>query len=164
MKIKKVFVLFILIFWMILIFSFSNQNVTTSLSFSDRVASSMIDTVIKITGKEVSKEQKAKLVKETRVMIRKTAHFTEYFILGILVYYIFNIYSVSKPVIYAILFCFLYACSDELHQLFSDGRTAKVLDVLIDTSGSLLSIGFLHFIKKRKIEINKDKKPSQKIG
>jgi len=149
MRIKKEFIIVILIFWMLLIFSFSNQNVTNSISLSDKVTSKMIDVVVKIQGKEISPIEKNKMVKNTRVVVRKTAHFTEYFVLGILVFKIFEIYGISNTFLYAILFCFLYACSDEIHQLFSDGRTAKFLDVFIDTSGSILSIGYLYFIKQK---------------
>ncbi len=150
---RKIFVT-ILIIWMIVIFGFSNQSVTNSLSLSDKVASKVIDVVLKVGGKEITSQEKAKLVKNMRLLVRKTAHFTEYFILGILVFKIFEIYGVKRTLIYSILFCFFYACSDEIHQLFSDGRSAKVLDVLIDTSGSILSIGCLWFMKKRK-ELNR---------
>ena len=39
------------------------------------------------------------------------------------------------------LFCvMLYATSDEFHQLFVASRQARVLDVLIDTSGAALGL------------------------
>lgn len=160
MKIKKEFIIVILLLWMFLIFSFSNQNVTNSISLSDKVASKIIDVVVKIKKKEISPIEKARMIKKTRVIVRKTAHFTEYFILGILVFKIFEMYGASRNLIYSVLFCFFYACSDEVHQLFSDGRSAKVLDVLIDTSGSILSICCLQFIKERKFKINKEKELS----
>ena len=42
--------------------------------------------------------------------------------------------------------CFLYACTDELHQLFIAGRSAEIKDVLIDSFGSLTSILLCNFI------------------
>ena len=36
-----------------------------------------------------------------------------------------------------IVFCFLYACSDEIHQLFVPGRSGMFTDVLIDTGGAV---------------------------
>ncbi len=149
MKLKKQIIIGILLFWMIIIFGFSNQNIRNSLSLSDKVSNHIIDTGIKITKKEVSLKEREVLVKKLRVIIRKTAHFTEYFILGLLVYCLFEIYSVPKKTIYALIFCFLYACSDELHQLFSDGRSARFLDVCIDTSGSTLSIVTFLIIKAK---------------
>ncbi len=134
---------------MVIIFGFSNQNITNSISLSDKVSERIIDFEIKITGKKITSEKRTERIKQTRVIVRKTAHFTEYFILGILIYFTFKMYSISKVPLYAILFCFLYACSDELHQLFSDGRSANILDVLIDTSGSILSIGLCFGIKRK---------------
>ena len=34
---------------------------------------------------------------------------------------------------------FLYACTDEFHQLFVPGRSGNFRDVIIDTSGGVLS-------------------------
>lgn len=161
MKTRRKILITILIIWMVVIFGFSNQNVVSSLSLSDKVASKVIDVVVKVKGKEITSQEKAKMVKNTRLIVRKTAHFTEYFILGILVFKIFEMYGVKRTLVYAVLFCFLYACSDEFHQLFSDGRSAKILDVLIDTSGSVLSIGCLQFMKKRKLRMNKEKEFNQ---
>lgn len=150
MKFRKEFFIIILLFWMILIFAFSNQNVTSSLSLSDKISEEIIDIGMKITGKHVSPTRRTKLIRKTRMIVRKTAHFTEYFILGILVYLIFEMYSIPKSFVYAILFCFLYACSDEFHQLFSDGRSARILDIILDTSGSVTSISSYCLIKTKK--------------
>ena len=158
-KAKRKVLVTILMIWMIVIFGFSNQNVVSSLSLSDKIASKMIDIVVKVRRKEISPLEKVNMVKKMRVTVRKTAHFTEYFILGVLIFKIFEMYGVSNILLYATLFCFLYACSDEIHQLFSDGRTAKFLDVLIDTSGSVLSIGYLYFLKQK--NFNKTKELSQ---
>ena len=72
------------------------------------------------------------------LIIRKLAHFTEYFILGLLVYNM--IYSYNKKAYISIVICILYAISDEIHQIFVEGRSAEVLDVIIDTAGSSLGI------------------------
>jgi VanZ family protein len=72
--------------------------------------------------------------------IRKSAHFTEYFILSLLV---LRGIRAGRPgtrfawalVVIAIVAC--YASLDELHQRFVPGRTAAVGDVLIDTSGGI---------------------------
>jgi VanZ family protein len=75
-------------------------------------------------------------------VIRKCAHFTEYAILGMISWRAFH-YDTSRPVAnsarsfkLAILFCALYAASDEFHQRFVPGRQAAVGDVMIDTSGA----------------------------
>lgn len=75
-------------------------------------------------------------------LIRKTAHFSIYFALGfcmVQTLYHFGL-SVRKRIGLALLFCFLYACSDELHQLLVPGRAAQLRDVLIDSSGAMTAI------------------------
>ena len=42
---------------------------------------------------------------------------------------------------------FLYACTDEFHQLFVPGRDGNFRDVIIDTSGGTLS-AILFSLKK----------------
>lgn len=44
------------------------------------------------------------------------------------------------------IICLIYAVSDELHQGFVDGRTPKVMDVVIDTAGGLAGAGFVLLI------------------
>ncbi|MBR2552483.1 MAG: VanZ family protein [Erysipelotrichaceae bacterium] len=70
------------------------------------------------------------------VLIRKFAHALEYFVLAFFAFRFFEIFE--KGDIPAFVFCFLYACSDELHQLFVGGRSAQFRDVLIDMGGVLL--------------------------
>lgn len=72
--------------------------------------------------------------------IRKCAHFTEYFILSLLV---LRGIRAGRPgtrfawalVVIAIVAC--YASLDELHQRFVPGRTPAIHDVLIDTTGGV---------------------------
>ena len=84
-------------------------------------------------------------------IIRKGAHFTEYFILYILIYRVLIIYySRSKALLLGILSVFFYACTDEFHQWFVDGRVAAFKDVLIDTAGGTFSAVVTMIIYKLK--------------
>lgn len=47
------------------------------------------------------------------------------------------------PLVFPTLICFIYAVTDEFHQGFVDGRTPKVLDVLIDTAGGIAGAGII---------------------
>lgn len=72
-------------------------------------------------------------------LVRKTAHFTEYAILGGL--FFLNLRNtpldlIKRPLAMSILFSFLYAITDEIHQIFVPGRSAQFQDVLIDTIGA----------------------------
>lgn len=75
--------------------------------------------------------------------IRKTAHFSVYLLLGVLVMNALRRSGVIglKAVALAIGICVLYAVSDEVHQLFVPGRGGQARDVLIDSAGAILGIG-----------------------
>lgn len=73
-------------------------------------------------------------------LIRKSAHFTAYFLLGMLVVHALKV-PFKKGFIYALVICMLYATSDEVHQLFIPGRSGEVRDVLIDSAGAATGIG-----------------------
>lgn len=75
--------------------------------------------------------------------IRKAAHLTEYFILGMLLYRTYETYLYGGYAASASATGFLYALSDEFHQHFVSGRQPSFRDVLIDTSGVLLGVALL---------------------
>lgn len=120
-------------------------------------------------------------------LVRKTAHFTEYAILGSL--FFLNLRNwlksdstltensklqttktltrktpntqftkavakkspltpIKHPLIMSILLSFLYACTDELHQIFVPGRSAQFRDILIDTLGASFGATITHLIIK----------------
>ena len=73
-------------------------------------------------------------------VIRKCAHFTEYFILSLLIFR--GIRAGEKGwhlrwALVTVLIVFGYAALDEFHQSFVPGRQAAFTDVLIDTSGGI---------------------------
>jgi len=47
--------------------------------------------------------------------------------------------------IVTLIFCFLYAVSDEVHQIFVPGRAFAVGDIIIDTLGAALGIIVIYF-------------------
>ena len=69
---------------------------------------------------------------------------------GILIINLFKSFELFnyKTILLAILLCFLYACSDEIHQLFIKGRSCEVRDILIDTIGSLSGISVYYLFSK----------------
>lgn len=74
-------------------------------------------------------------------IVRKAAHITEYFILYLLIFNaLYNDFSKKTALLLSLLFVFLYASTDEYHQLFIPGRSGKFRDVLIDTSGGTLGL------------------------
>ena len=138
------------IIWMGVIFMFSAQVSDESKSSSNKVTSAVVNTVISIKKENISEEKRQKIIEDKTFIVRKSAHFTEYFILGlILILYLQTKEKLAtKYIILAIIFCVLYATSDEIHQLFVDGRSCKIMDILIDTCGSSLAIlGFTSIYK-----------------
>lgn len=90
-------------------------------------------------------------------IVRKGAHFTEYFILFILGYRVILLYLDRRRArIYAVLMVFLYACSDEFHQYFIPGRGPAFRDVIIDTFGGIA--GCVFSVIYDKIRPNRNKK------
>lgn len=137
----KVVKICFLILWMSLIFSFSNQKSIDSTNISSGFIDKTIVKVYKIFNNNISREEEKNIIDKYSYIVRKVAHYTLYFILGILVYLVLKDYKINKELIlYSLLICFLYACTDEFHQFFIEGRNASFKDVLLDTFGSLSSI------------------------
>ena len=80
-------------------------------------------------------------------ILRKIAHVTEYFMLAFFLYraigrtFKFQGLHLSFSLIAVV---FMYAASDELHQLFVAGRHGTFRDVLIDQTGALLFLAVFH--------------------
>jgi VanZ family protein len=75
--------------------------------------------------------------------VRKAAHMTEFTVLYGSLTFAFHVWQVRgrRMALYAMAITFLYACSDEFHQLFVPGRAGRFTDVLIDcTVAGLITI------------------------
>lgn len=146
----KVVKICFLVLWMALIFAFSNQKDVESSNVSDGFIDRTVVKIYKIFNENITKEKENEIIEKYTYPIRKLAHYTLYFILGILSFLVVKDYSINKKlIIYSLLICFLYACSDEFHQLFIIGRSARVLDVIIDTFGSFCSISIFYIFNKK---------------
>ena len=109
------------------------------------------NTAVHLADTRLTKEEKEEVIENCQFVVRKLAHFSIYAILGINILGFFNTYKnfKFKSQIEITLFSgFLYAVSDEFHQMFSGGRTASPKDVCIDTLGVLFGIGIFLLIKK----------------
>ena len=82
-------------------------------------------------------------------LVRKAAHFTEYFILGVLLS--LNVREAKwRRVLFAPwLMGTVVACCDETIQLFSDGRAGQITDVMLDSSGVLTGCVVLMLVVRR---------------
>ena len=123
---------------MFTIFMFSSERDTVSTKRSDGL---IIRTCEFLLGRQLTENEKEIYIEKYVVYVRKTAHFTLYFLLGLFFISFLKEFDFNnnKLIIYTIIFVFIYACSDEIHQLFIPGRSGEILDVLIDTTGGVLS-------------------------
>lgn len=138
---KKIIAWSLLICWLFVIFFFSNQNGSTSSSLSNGI----LALIEEITRLPLNNDI-------FRILLRKLAHFTEYLILALFLLNLLRNYKnvSNREFVLTILFCFLYACTDEIHQMFIGGRSPQILDVGIDTLGSEVGILlYLKFMKKK---------------
>jgi VanZ family protein len=77
------------------------------------------------------------------IYIRKAAHMTEYAALAFLLLRWLRLsLPFKRAAIYAFIIAVFYACTDEYHQTFSEGRGGTPWDVLIDSGGMLLGLGW----------------------
>lgn len=84
-----------------------------------------------------------------RTLFMKSAHVVVYAVMYVLALRAFST-NKKAAVHQAILFCFLYAVSDEFHQTFVPGRGGRVSDVLIDMGGVVLSWASVRYIQRAK--------------
>jgi VanZ family protein len=134
---RKILSIILVIVWMALIFSFSNENGNKSSSLSVNIITNVVANFTNV--KKGSKEMN-KIVTTVSLPVRKCAHFFLYFVLAFLVMNSLYIFKVDKYIlIYAGLICILFSISDEVHQLFIVGRSGNIKDVLLDSSASLIS-------------------------
>lgn len=125
----------LLIFQMIFIFAMSSFG-----SDSSNAQSSQVIQILHQVFPSLSSHISGLDASALAFIVRKTAHFTEYAILGILFYFFYRQTLPQKNglqlFVLAILSSFLYACTDEIHQLFVPGRSGQFTDVLVDTLGA----------------------------
>lgn len=142
---KKLIKWVVLLLWMLVIFLFSSQP------HSGETTKSIIANIIpNITTNS--------LLDMINFIVRKSAHITEYFILALLTISLLKEYTKKQNVILvsSLIFCFIYAMTDEYHQSFVPGRSSLFRDVLIDTSGGILAI-VLNYIYMHKYSIKSNK-------
>ena len=138
--------LIVLCLWMCVIFLLSHQNGQDSSE-----TSGILLELLKLLGIGPGSSVQGAL----SYLIRKAGHFTEYLILSILFLRCQKQRGTSgKSALYALLFVFLYASSDEFHQSFVPGRGPAFSDVLIDTAGGLTGI-ILYEWKQGRLERQK---------
>lgn len=146
---KKIIYSTLLILWLIIIFNFSNQNGVISGGNSNGIIYSTLDIIYNIFN--ISKDNIYEVLSIIHNPIRECAHVFEYFVLAFLTFKTLESFNIKEnKYIITILFCFLSASLDEIHQLFIVGRAFEYYDILMDTLGSILMLLFIKVIKDMK--------------
>ena len=148
MSIQLLITLLLIIIWCLVIFNFSNMSGKESQGKSRELTEKLVKTIFKIINKKVKEEKMNKIVDTLNGILRKCMHASEYFVLGVLIYYCCKILEIESwtRVVIPIVLSFIYACSDEFHQLFIDGRSCRFTDVLIDTAGASIGVILVNII------------------
>ena len=82
-------------------------------------------------------------------IVRKSAHFTEFLILGVSLF--LTVRDLRKRSSFWIPWAIgaVYAVSDEVHQHFVPGRSCEVRDMIIDACGVLVGVAVMRCLTKR---------------
>ena len=136
--VKKIILMLCLIACMTSIFIFSSQNSQISGDLSGGITQKIAEIFVKDFD-TFSPEKQRKIVEGMHFYIRKAAHFSIYAALGFFAFLNADIYirRTGRKFLLSLPFCLIYAASDEIHQLFTDGRCGSPIDVRIDFSGSV---------------------------
>ena len=124
------------------IFCFSGQEGEESGKLSHTVTKKIVDGVDRVARKHWTEEMKEAIISAWEHPVRKLAHFSEYALMGILVFILWMpwIRRGWKLNLIVIAWVFLSAAADEFHQTFVAQRSGNFVDVLIDTSGGCFGL------------------------
>jgi len=135
--VKKIILWILVISCMGTIFFLSSQEATESSNLSKGFISSVIEF---FDVRDILSESQVREISLTlNNIVRTGAHFTIYAVLGFLVALLLGEYKLhgKNQIVCSVLCSFLYACTDELHQHLVPGRSAQLIDLIVDTAGAL---------------------------
>lgn len=143
---KRYIFLILIILQLLLIFSFSSENGKRSSGRSRKLVNTIVNVYKKVAGVDLDNKE---IIKKIEYPIRKCAHFTLYFVLGVVVIEFFLTFDLNHPYIISIIFSYISACLDEFHQTFVPMRTGKITDTFVDAIGFIISIFIIYLIGKK---------------
>lgn len=140
---------------MYLIFQFSAADATHSSALSNGITASAVEFLNRLFSLHLSLKEQAGIVSALHTFVRKCGHFLEYMALGFFLFpafhHTFDSLHRKWQFLFPWIFCFCYAASDEIHQLFVPGRAGMFRDVVLDSIGAAFGIlCFLLFCKCKK--------------
>lgn len=146
---KKVLFTTLTILWMLVIFMFSAKPADESTQMS-RSVGKIVGEIFITDFNEWPEDRQELFAERIDHPVRKCAHASEYAILGILLCLSISCYWTEKCQVFAFALGAVYAAGDEFHQLFVEGRSCQVTDVLIDSMGVLAGLLLIYIVLKIK--------------
>ena len=151
---RKTILIVLTISWMLVIFLLSNMTGKTSTSTSKKIISSGVEKVIIIvTHKKPSEKEVRRITNKLNYPLRKMMHSTVYLVLTLLVLNTLIKFKFKSKKLYltTFLISYLYACTDEFHQLFVK-RNGSIIDTLIDSIGIFIILYCYHIYENKKLK------------
>lgn len=143
------------------IFMFSAQNAVESNHTSSTVLK-WIMPILEPGYHDLSPSEQLQLLQKHQKLVRKSAHFIEYTMLGAALFWVIRIHSPARRILSSWLIGTIYAGTDEWHQYLVGSRTAMWQDVCLDSAGVITGIllSFLvfliyHCLKRKKASTGK---------
>lgn len=162
---KKVF-LTLMILWMSLIFYYSSRPAEVSAQDSGRIGAWLGRTFVP-GFEEWPEEKQEDFAAKIDHPVRKTAHATEYAVLGILAAGVCmqekrsgssgtqslkkeenTDKHIAREFLVPWLIASAYAATDEFHQLFVPGRSGQISDVILDSAGALAGVAIFAAVRR----------------
>ncbi len=169
----------LLVLWIALmvgIFWFSSRTAYESTQESYAVGT-LICRILDAGFDELTPQEQLEAAEAIDHFVRKSAHFCEYMVLGLMTACVFLAWIAprlkgrllqtagvktshaaegigvrkvrQRTLLYAELWCILYAASDEWHQTFVPGRYGMWQDVVLDSIGALVGILIVYAVRSR---------------
>ncbi len=153
-KRKLLFIIFsaLTLFLICFIFSNSMKNGADSSEDSEKVSKIVANLVNCIFNTKYT-------AAEIGGSVRTFAHFSEFAALSFCFSYTIRLISekMKKVILISLPFTFFIAVTDEIIQIFSEGRAFQFIDIVIDTLGCLFGIALLSLILKIFYKISSQK-------
>lgn len=127
---------------MYVIFNFSAQTGDLSGNLSHQVSVKIVEIGNEVLHKDLDEAGIQEVADRIEYPVRKLAHMTEYFLLAIAVSFPLYVYGLRgfPLMLVAGFICVGFACGDEYHQSFVEGRGPSVMDVGVDSIGVFFGI------------------------
>lgn len=136
------------VFMMVFIFTMSSQNATVSNETSGGVIKFTVSLVYPEFN-ELSEIAQNGIVSSLQGLVRSLAHFSAFAALcfsSLIFTLTLEKLKLLLRYVSSVVFSFVYALSDEFHQLFIPGRAFQLSDVFVDLCGILVGALFMYLI------------------